>query len=239
MIDFRAVIVQCFQIEYDVPMAISRFKFSTSSVENLNATLLHIGFWRGCSLICVIVQVKKLQVFIINRLSRSLAQGAAGIQKKRNKDRDAIRTVPIFLDGHGRVFWRLRGSFREASILVQDIGTRVTATPKEKWFIYDGEQNKVVEKYISLSKNMLRMRKVSDKFAFATCEARLKDDTLDDPSPSSGVEVSDSQSLDGKNDKNLRSRCFSTRLQNFLRVGFSLHLGLLYVVIDLRVGVIR
>ncbi|KAK9114835.1 hypothetical protein Syun_021632 [Stephania yunnanensis] len=82
MIDFRAVIVQCFQIEYDVPMAISRFKFSTSSVENLNATLLHIGFWRGCSLICVIVQVKKLQVFIINRLSRSLAQGAAGIQKK-------------------------------------------------------------------------------------------------------------------------------------------------------------
>ncbi|KAK9081911.1 hypothetical protein Syun_030748 [Stephania yunnanensis] len=40
------------------------------------------GFWRGCSLICVIVQVKKLQVFIINRLSRSLAQGAAGIQKK-------------------------------------------------------------------------------------------------------------------------------------------------------------
>ncbi|KAK9114822.1 hypothetical protein Syun_021619 [Stephania yunnanensis] len=33
---------------------------------------------------------------------------------------DAIRTVPVFLDGHGRVFWRLRGSFREASILVQD-----------------------------------------------------------------------------------------------------------------------
>ncbi|KAK9114824.1 hypothetical protein Syun_021621 [Stephania yunnanensis] len=116
---------------------------------------------------------------------RSLSQRTLDLLEKQRPD--AIRTVPVFLDGHGRVFWRLRGSFREASILVQDIGTRGSATPKEKWFIYDGEQNKVVEKYISLSKNMLRMRKVSDKFAFATCEARLKDDTLDDPSPSSGV----------------------------------------------------
>ncbi|KAK9114821.1 hypothetical protein Syun_021618 [Stephania yunnanensis] len=123
-----------------------------------------------------------------DKVHTEIREAIDSLPKKKQRP-DAIRTVPVFLDGHGRVFWRLRGSFREASILVQDIGTRGSATPKEKWFIYDGEQNKVVEKYISLSKNMLRMRKVSDKFAFA-CEARLKDDTLDDPSPSSGVEES-------------------------------------------------
>ncbi|KAK9091200.1 hypothetical protein Sjap_024377 [Stephania japonica] len=109
---------------------------------------------------------------------------------KKKQRPDAVRTVPVFLDGHGHVFWRLRGTFCEASILVQDIETRDSATPKEKWYIYDGEQNKVVEKYISLSKNMLRMQKLSDKFAFGTCKASLKDDTLDDLSPSSGVEES-------------------------------------------------
>ncbi|KAK9081906.1 hypothetical protein Syun_030743 [Stephania yunnanensis] len=132
---------------------------------------------------------------------------AGGMTKERRKCLEhvaidqAVEAVmgPVPTLPHLNLFLVVLGGHRSAlqrTLDLLDIGTGVTATPKEKWFIYDGEENKVVEKYISLSifaislcgKNMLRMRKVYDKFAFATCEARLKDDTLDDPSPSSGVE---------------------------------------------------
>ncbi|XP_021292531.1 uncharacterized protein LOC110422844 isoform X2 [Herrania umbratica] len=65
---------------------------------------------------------------------------------------DAIRSEPIFWDGHGHKFekfWRLRGYSGETDILLQDIEGRDLVTAKERWYTYSTEQKAMVDKYIS------------------------------------------------------------------------------------------
>ncbi|KAE8709678.1 Zinc-finger domain of monoamine-oxidase A repressor R1 protein, putative isoform 2 [Hibiscus syriacus] len=65
---------------------------------------------------------------------------------------DAVRSEPIFWDGHGHKFlkfWRLRGHLGESNILLQDIEVGDSVAAKEQWYNYSTEQNATVEKYIS------------------------------------------------------------------------------------------
>ncbi|XVF09652.1 hypothetical protein REPUB_Repub07fG0112900 [Reevesia pubescens] len=65
---------------------------------------------------------------------------------------DAVRSEPIFWDGHDHQFhkfWRLRCYSGETDILLQDIEGRDSVTAKERWYTYGTEQKAMVEKYIS------------------------------------------------------------------------------------------
>ncbi|XP_077253222.1 zinc-finger domain of monoamine-oxidase A repressor R1 protein isoform X2 [Tasmannia lanceolata] len=69
------------------------------------------------------------------------------VSKKKQRF-DAVRTDPIILNGNGQVYWRLKGCSR-SHLVLQEIVNSDLITPHDKWFIYDGEQEKTVEKYIS------------------------------------------------------------------------------------------
>ncbi|XP_063948900.1 uncharacterized protein LOC108221034 isoform X2 [Daucus carota subsp. sativus] len=76
---------------------------------------------------------------------------------KAKKRSQALRTQPLFLDGDGRAFWRLNCYPEESNILVQDIGNGDDSIVfGEKWITFDNEQEKVVEKHISLRERMVR-----------------------------------------------------------------------------------
>lgn len=68
---------------------------------------------------------------------------------KRKQRADAVRTEPVLLDENGRVYWRLRGNSSNSNIIVQDIGNRDLVGVHDRWFTFDDEQRKVIEKYIS------------------------------------------------------------------------------------------
>ncbi|KAF8389793.1 hypothetical protein HHK36_024312 [Tetracentron sinense] len=78
---------------------------------------------------------------------------AMSIEKQRV---DAVRTEPILLDGNGRAYWRLKSYPGESNILLQDISCREAVTSEEKWFTYDVEQTRAVDKYISSLKDLRR-----------------------------------------------------------------------------------
>ncbi|KAF9618267.1 hypothetical protein IFM89_000902 [Coptis chinensis] len=62
---------------------------------------------------------------------------------------NAVRTDPILLNENGLIFWRLRGCSAEPNILLQDVGRRDSDRAEDKWFVYNPEQKKAVETYIS------------------------------------------------------------------------------------------
>ncbi|GFZ18962.1 zinc-finger domain of monoamine-oxidase A repressor R1 protein [Actinidia rufa] len=78
---------------------------------------------------------------------------AKGMVPKGKQRSDAIRTEPILLDVDGRTCWRLRGYSDEPKLLLQD----------EKWFTYDVEQEKQIEKYIlAIRKRRRRSENITD-----------------------------------------------------------------------------
>ncbi|XVF12330.1 hypothetical protein REPUB_Repub08aG0107200 [Reevesia pubescens] len=78
------------------------------------------------------------------------------VMPKEDWRSDAVRSEPIFWDGHGhkfQKFWRLRGYSGETDILLQDIEGRDSVTVKERWYTYSTEQKAIVEKYVSSFRN--------------------------------------------------------------------------------------
>ncbi|XP_074308282.1 uncharacterized protein LOC141643143 [Silene latifolia] len=73
---------------------------------------------------------------------------AMGLVSKKRLRSDAARTEPIILDDNGRVYWRLKG-LGDSSLLFQDMGGIQEVSPNDKWFRFDDEEMKIVEKYIS------------------------------------------------------------------------------------------
>ncbi|KAH9622722.1 hypothetical protein KSS87_018568 [Heliosperma pusillum] len=73
---------------------------------------------------------------------------AMGVVSKKRLRSDAARTEPIILDDDGRVYWRLKG-LGDASLLLQDVGGIQEVSPNDKWFSFDDDEMKIVEKYIS------------------------------------------------------------------------------------------
>ncbi|KAJ0104961.1 hypothetical protein Patl1_19065 [Pistacia atlantica] len=96
--------------------------------------------------------VSKIKLKVAQTLSRTVeASGAMVNVSKEELRSDALRLEPMFLDGHGHKFWRLRCYSAEMKILLQDVeietGDQVAA--KERWYSYDVEQKALVEKYVS------------------------------------------------------------------------------------------
>ncbi|KAJ8631007.1 hypothetical protein MRB53_024330 [Persea americana] len=71
---------------------------------------------------------------------------------KKKQRLDAVRTEPLLLDQNGRAYWKLRSHSDGSHILLQDIGNQDLVTPQDKWFIYDDEQEKAVQNYISTTR---------------------------------------------------------------------------------------
>ncbi|KAJ4972521.1 hypothetical protein NE237_005695 [Protea cynaroides] len=74
---------------------------------------------------------------------------AMGMVPKKKQRSDAVRTEPVLLDGDGSAYWKLGCYSSEPILLLQDIGNLDWVRSQEKWYTYDVEQTKVVEKYIS------------------------------------------------------------------------------------------
>ncbi|CAO2825444.1 unnamed protein product [Amaranthus hypochondriacus] len=72
---------------------------------------------------------------------------AMGLMPKKRQRSDAMRTEPVFLDGNGHAFWRLK-CFGHTNIL-QDLGMLDQIDYKDKWFSFNDEDTEVVETYMS------------------------------------------------------------------------------------------
>ncbi|XP_058088142.1 uncharacterized protein LOC131235057 isoform X3 [Magnolia sinica] len=97
---------------------------------------------------------------------------------KKKQRLDAVRTEPVLLDGKGRAYWRLRGCSSRSQIVLQDIGNWDSLTPQERWFTYDDEQEKVVEKYVSsFRKKQHRPRVIPNTDVMGSNEASLNHDS--------------------------------------------------------------
>ncbi|KAH7858537.1 hypothetical protein Vadar_025094 [Vaccinium darrowii] len=64
---------------------------------------------------------------------------------KREQRSDAVRSEPMFLDGDGRKFWKLRGYCGKREILIQDIGNGNSV--KERWFSCNVDERETIENY--------------------------------------------------------------------------------------------
>ncbi|PSR96562.1 Cell division cycle-associated 7-like protein [Actinidia chinensis var. chinensis] len=74
---------------------------------------------------------------------------AEDIMMKKKQRSDAVRSEPLFLDGNGRKFWKLRGYSGERDVLIQDVRNGDLVTFKERWFSCNVDESVNVEKYIS------------------------------------------------------------------------------------------
>ncbi|XP_020089171.1 uncharacterized protein LOC109710810 isoform X3 [Ananas comosus] len=70
---------------------------------------------------------------------------------KKKQRRDAVRTEPIFLEGNGRTYWNLEGHYSNLKIMLQDIENWDLVINEDKWFAFDEEEEKTIEKHISSS----------------------------------------------------------------------------------------
>lgn len=95
---------------------------------------------------------------------------------KRNQRSDAVRTDRITLGSNGKMFWKLNGYNSRSNIILQDIGNWDSATTPDKWFVYNEDEEKVVEKYISLLRNPKSTSRRSNDV-----EEETKSDTMDRP----------------------------------------------------------
>ncbi|PSR87806.1 Cell division cycle-associated 7-like protein [Actinidia chinensis var. chinensis] len=106
---------------------------------------------------------------IVSEIKTEAAQAHAemleskGMVPKGKQRSDAIRTEPILLDVDGRTCWRLRGYSDEPKLLLQDVGSYDAVGSDEKWFTYDVEQEKQIEKYIlAIRKRRRRSENITD-----------------------------------------------------------------------------
>ncbi|PSS30575.1 Cell division cycle-associated 7-like protein [Actinidia chinensis var. chinensis] len=106
---------------------------------------------------------------IVSEIKTEAAQAHAemleskGMVPKGKQRSDAIRTEPIILDVNGHTCWRLRGYSDESKLLLQDVGSFDAVGSDEKWFTYDVEQEKQMEKHIlALRKRRRRSEKITE-----------------------------------------------------------------------------
>ncbi|KAF9610519.1 hypothetical protein IFM89_022799 [Coptis chinensis] len=83
---------------------------------------------------------------------------ALNMISKNKQSSDAVKTEPMFFDGKGHVFWRLKSYSGKADILVQDVGSLGSITAEEKWFAIEAEQKGMVENYISSRGKRIRLQ---------------------------------------------------------------------------------
>ncbi|XP_052205183.1 uncharacterized protein LOC127810008 [Diospyros lotus] len=62
---------------------------------------------------------------------------------------DSLRTEPILLGIAGHKYWKLKGSSDNPTILLQDVRTKDSDESGDKWFTFDVEQEKEIQKSIS------------------------------------------------------------------------------------------
>lgn len=97
-----------------------------------------------------------------------------GMATKEKQRPGAVRTEPILVDADGRMYWRLKGYSDRANLLVQDVGSSVTVGLSEKWFTFDVEQEKEIDKYIhSFSKRRPRPQQFTDGLSPSSSEADM------------------------------------------------------------------
>jgi len=95
-----------------------------------------------------------------------------GMATKEKQRPGAVRTEPILVDADGRMYWRLKGYSDRANLLVQDVGSSLTVGLSEKWFTFDVEQEKEIDKYIhSFSKRRPRPQQFTDGLSPSSSEA--------------------------------------------------------------------
>ncbi|XP_059642758.1 uncharacterized protein LOC132284649 [Cornus florida] len=88
-----------------------------------------------------------------------------GMVPEKKSRSDAVRTEPILLGINGCTYWRLKGYSDNSDILLQDMGHWDEVPLVDKWFAFDVEQKKTIEKDIfSLRERRLRYQKVADRF---------------------------------------------------------------------------
>ncbi|KAM4114633.1 hypothetical protein ACJW30_04G083400 [Castanea mollissima] len=75
--------------------------------------------------------------------------GASDVVFDKERQSDAVRSEPIFLDEHGHKFWILRCYSEKRDILLQDVQRGELVSIPERWYRYDVEQKAIVMKYIS------------------------------------------------------------------------------------------
>jgi len=95
----------------------------------------------------------------------------------KNQRSDAVRTDHVILGRNGKIFWKLSGYDGRSHIILQDIRNSDSVTAQDKWFIYNEEEEKVVEKYISSLRNLSPARQIPDD---------IKEETKSDSSDSPG-----------------------------------------------------
>ncbi|PKA46626.1 hypothetical protein AXF42_Ash019367 [Apostasia shenzhenica] len=90
----------------------------------------------------------------------------------KNKSRpDVLRTVPLFLEKNGFVYWRLKNR-QSSGVILQDINQWDVITPQDKWITFD-EQH-MIERYISFLRfrcDRGREQIMSQKNAQLDCDA--------------------------------------------------------------------
>ncbi|KAI8544305.1 hypothetical protein RHMOL_Rhmol08G0286100 [Rhododendron molle] len=99
---------------------------------------------------------------VVSQIRTEAAQAHAQILESHDmvpndkKGSAAVRTESILLDVNGCHYWRLNGYSDDSVVLLQDVGTGDAAESGEKWFTFDVDQQKEIEKYISsLSEHFL------------------------------------------------------------------------------------
>ncbi|KAM0944368.1 putative transcription factor C2H2 family [Dioscorea sansibarensis] len=79
--------------------------------------------------------------------SAELAESMEVVPKKKRR-MDAVRTECVFIVENERTYWKLGGS-GSSDILAQEIENQDLVKGKDKWFSYDEDSRKVIEKVIS------------------------------------------------------------------------------------------
>ncbi|KAE9467794.1 hypothetical protein C3L33_00341, partial [Rhododendron williamsianum] len=106
---------------------------------------------------------------VVSQIKTEAAQAHAQLLESHDmvpndkKGSAAVRTESILLDVNGCNYWRLNGYSDDSVVLLQDVGTWDAAESGEKWFTFDVDQEKEIEKYISsLRKNSLWSQKLTN-----------------------------------------------------------------------------
>ncbi|KAB2001320.1 hypothetical protein ES319_D12G293900v1 [Gossypium barbadense] len=89
------------------------------------------------------------QTLEVARTLASTLEVSETVVDEEDEPLNPVRSEPIFWDGDGHRFWKLRSYSSETNVLLQDIEGSDLVAAKEKWYTYSTEQKPIVEKYIS------------------------------------------------------------------------------------------
>ncbi|GAB2303361.1 hypothetical protein Dimus_037352 [Dionaea muscipula] len=72
-----------------------------------------------------------------------------GLVPRRKQRSDAMRTEPVLVDAKGNICWRLKG-YNNSQMVLQVCGPEDPVTCNEKWFSFNAEEEKLIEKHLHL-----------------------------------------------------------------------------------------